>query len=114
MQTDKTERSNTEIFTNWMEEMYATRTDKINFICGDFNVDLLDPDKRKITDELINTVYSMSLFPLITRPTRITSHCATLIDNIFMNYMLNKTISGLVVMDVSDQLMFFAAYNYNH
>lgn len=91
--------------------MFATRTDKINFICGDVSVDLLNPDKHKMTDEFINTVYSLSLFPLITR---ITSHCAILVVNIFTSDILNKTISGLLIMDVSDHLPIFAVYNFNY
>ena len=47
-------------------------------------------------------------FPLITRPTRITSHKASLIDNIFTNEPLNQSLSGLFLNDISDHLPIFA------
>lgn len=75
--------SSIEQFKDWMECMFTKKSYKNIFICGDFNIDLLNPNKHKITDEFINTMHSMSLFPIITRPSRITSYCATLIDNIF-------------------------------
>ena len=47
-------------------------------------------------------------FPLITRPTRITSHKVSLIDNIFTNELFNQSISGLFLNDISDRLPIFA------
>ena len=49
-------------------------------------------------------MYSMSYYPVITRPIGITSHCATLRDNIFTNDIENSTLSGLLIYDVSDHL----------
>ena len=46
-------------------------------------------------------------FPLITRPTRITSNTATLIDNIFTNNLNNFSVSGLTFWDISDHLLIF-------
>ncbi len=60
-----------------------------------------------MTDEFINTMYS------ITRPSRITSHCATLIDNIFTNDIENNTMSRLLINDISDRLPVFTVYNSN-
>ena len=53
-------------------------------------------------------MFSRIFFPLITRPTRITSHKASLIDNIFTNEPLNQPISGLFMYDISDHLPIFA------
>ena len=53
-------------------------------------------------------MFSRMFFPLITRPTRITSHKASLIDNIFSNEPLHQSISGLFLNDVSDHLPVFA------
>ena len=46
-------------------------------------------------------------FPLITRPTRITSNTATLIDNIFTNNLNNLSVSGLMFCAISDDLPIF-------
>ncbi len=95
-----------------MEEVFSKISHKTILICGDFNIDLLNPNK--VNDDFINTIYSMNLYPKITRPTRITSHCATLIDNIFTNDIINSTISGLLVSDISDHLPVFMVYDSNY
>lgn len=77
--------SSIDTFTDWMEGMFSKINNKAIFICGDVNINLFNPNKHNTTDEFINTMYSLSLFLKITRPRRVTSHCATLIDNIFNN-----------------------------
>ena len=75
-------------------------------MCGDFNVDLLQYDKHNATNNFIDQLYSLGLHPLITRPTRITSHSNTLIDNIFTTSLSNIQ-SGLIINDISDHLPTF-------
>lgn len=98
-------------FKGWMECMFTKKSNKTIFICGDFNIDLLNPNKHKITDEFINTMYSMSLFLIITRPSRITFNCATLIDNIFINNIENSAVNGLLIIDIGDHLPVFTVYD---
>lgn len=52
-------------------------------------------NKQKMTEEFINTMYSMSRSPQIIRPSRVASHCATIMDKIFTNEIENNTISTL-------------------
>ena len=53
--------------------------------------------------KFIDLMYSDSLIPTITKPTRVTSHSATLIDNIFCNNILNEqALSGILYTDISD------------
>ena len=47
------------------------------------------------------------MFPLINKPTRITNHSATLIDNIFTNAFGINHNSGILVNDLSDHLPIF-------
>ena len=44
----------------------------------------------------------MGFHPLITKPTRITSYSATLIDNIFTNDSEFRAKSGIIITDISD------------
>ena len=44
------------------------------YMCGDFNVDLLQFARHGATNYFIDQIYTLGLHPLITRPTRITSH----------------------------------------
>ena len=43
------------------------------YIMGDFNLDLLNTDLHSATNEFINALFSHFLYPLISRPTRLTS-----------------------------------------
>ena len=52
---------------------------------GDFNLNLVNYQSHNLTGEFLDMMYSNTFFPLITRPTKITSHSATLIDNVFQN-----------------------------
>ena len=56
---------------------------KAIYICGYFNVDLLKNNIHTSTNNFLDMMYSLGMYPLISKPTRITSTSATLIDNIF-------------------------------
>lgn len=106
--------TNADDFKEWMEKFYSTHTNyKDLILCGDYNIDLLKAQSHKATGEFIDAMFAMSLFPSIIRPSRITSHSATLIDNIFCNN-LGNIVSGLLIKDISDHLPVFAVYNITH
>ena len=50
---------------------------------------------------------------MITRPTRITSHTATLLDNIFANKFFDHSRSDLLITDISDHLPVFSIHSNN-
>ena len=78
------------------------------FLMGDWNLNLMNHSCHQATGEFLHLMFSRMFFPLITRPTRITSPKASLIDNIFTNEPLNQSISGLFLNDISDHLPIFA------
>lgn len=84
------------------------RENKICYLMGDFNINLLNYKNHELTNEFLDIMYSNMFFPLITRPTRITSFNATLIDNIFTNDLDNCLFSGLIFTDISDHLPVFS------
>ena len=53
----------------------------------------------------------ISLISCIPKPTRITSHSATLIDNLFSNDPDNHKFSGILWFDISDHLPIFQITN---
>ena len=53
-------------------------------------------------------MYSFELYPLITKPSRITDITATLIYNIFTNGLQFQVNSDLLITDISDHLSVFA------
>ena len=74
-------------------------------MCGDFNIDLLNKDCNNSTS-LLNTMYSLSLLPIISKPTRNTDNSVTLIDNFFINEPCNFK-SSILISDISDHLPIF-------
>ena len=76
---------------------------------GDFNIDLLKTDNCDYSNRFCEQLFTSSFFPLINRPTRITQHTATLIDNIFTNDLeqIESGINGLIFSDISDHLPIF-------
>jgi endonuclease/exonuclease/phosphatase family metal-dependent hydrolase len=84
-----------------------SKENKLCYLMGDFNLDLMKYHCHHFTSEFLDIMYSNMFFPLITRPTRITSNTATLIDNIFSNHLENFSFSGLLFTDISDHLPIF-------
>jgi hypothetical protein len=76
-------------------------------IAGDYNIDLLKHETHIGTGSFVNNLYSHSLIPLITRPTRFGKSSSTLIDNIFTNKPNEAAVSGILISDVSDHLPVF-------
>ena len=105
--------NNIECFNRAMEQLFTKTGQKVCYIAGDTNLNLLNAGKSKPIEEFVNEMYSMSYYPLISKPTRITGHSATLIDNIFTNNMVNNTISGMLITDITDHLPVFAIYDCN-
>lgn len=79
-------------------------------VCGDLNIYLLKPSDHPKTTEFVNTMLSLSFYPLIIKPSRITKDSATLIDNIFINLIEGNAISGLLVADISDHFPVFTVF----
>ena len=74
-------------FMNSLDLLLASisKENKICYVVGDWNLDLIKHHCHKSTGELLEIMYSRMFFPLITRPTRLTSNTLTLIVNIFTN-----------------------------
>lgn len=101
---------NLDSFLNEFKKILSiiTKHSKQCHIMGDFNLDLLHYDQHGFTQEFIDSLFSHMFIPLINRPTRLTSHSATLIDNIFTNCFSQNGVNGIVLNDISDHLPVFA------
>ena len=55
------------------------REDKLCYILGDFNINILNYDTHSATAQFMDTLHENAFFPLINRPTRVTPTSATLI-----------------------------------
>ena len=80
-----------------------------SFICGDFNINLLDINSNDHVNEYFESICSRGVFPRITQPTRIQPLSFSLIDNIITNDIdkTSNSISGLLINDLSDHKIIF-------
>ena len=77
-----------------------------------FNINLLNNKTHQNTQNFTNVMVSMGIYPLITKPTRITEYSLTLIDNIFINNVKGINKSGIFMSDSSDRLFVFVCSHY--
>ena len=84
---------------------------KSAILMGDFNIDLLKYETHSKTNDFIDDMFSLGFSPLITKPTRLTSHSATLIDHIYTDLLLDVCRSGIVITDVADHFGIFTQLN---
>ena len=82
------------------------RKDTPELIIGiDHNLDLLKGQIHLPTRHFINRIDELNLVPTITRPSGITSHSSTLIDNIYISQGLHRDFESLLLLtDISDHL----------
>lgn len=82
---------------------------KPSYLLGDYNLNLINAENHTLTQEFLDLMYSHALFPSITKPTRVTTTSATLIDNIFCNNVYNQSdiFTGILYTDVSDHFPVF-------
>ena len=87
------------------------KENKLIFLIGDFNINLLNHESHGETNDFINTMISHYLLPRILHPTRVTDHSATVIDNIFSNNTSYETTSGNIITQISDHFPQFLILN---
>ena len=87
------------------------KENKLIFLIGDFNINLLNYESHGETNDFINTMISHYLLPHILHPTRVTDHSATVIDNIFSNNTSYETTSGNIITQISDHFPQFLILN---
>ena len=85
-----------------------TKEKKTCYLTGDFNMNLLSIEKDSTIDKYFELLTNSKFFPLITLPTRMTTHSRTLIDNIFYNQFCNNIISGNLTVGISDHIPQFS------
>ena len=97
---------NRNYFADFMAKLSAEN--KICYLAGDFNIDLLQTETNDDVREFFETLTAHLFVPHITLPTRVTSRSRTLIDNIFSNHPeFNSCTSGNFTFHISDHLAQF-------
>ena len=94
-------------FMECIESMLSSIKGAI-YICGDFNIDLLSYNVNNNKKKNFDKMFSMSLFPLINKPTHITNQCHSIIDSIYTNSINEDITSGVIIADISDHFPIFS------
>ena len=83
---------------------------KLNYLLGDYNINLLNSDTHLPTADFLDLMYSNSYLPLINKPTRVTQQTVSLIDNIYSNCTTNiQVFKGILhTLEISDHFPVFA------
>ena len=71
-------------------------------IMGDMNMDFLRYNTHSKTNEYLDDIIAHGFLPVISIPTRVTTHTATLIDHIYTNRPSSIHTPGVILTDVSD------------
>ncbi len=97
-------RADIDIFSSNLEDIMDTMTNENlhGVILGDMNLDLLRFQTHVKTNNFLDGIFSHGFLPLITKPTRICSTSATLIDHILTNDIISPHQSGIIINDVAD------------
>ena len=91
-----------DILSNILSDL-SSKYDKV-YIFGDFNLDLLKINENKFISEYVDTLLSFGFLQIITKPTRISTNSATLIDLILTNSSCEIFESFLLCWQISDHL----------
>ena len=70
---------------------------------GDFNMNCLKHHENAKTKYFYYNIFEKGIIPIINRPTRISEHSASLIDNILTTYIFNNSLKK----DISDHFPIF-------
>ena len=91
-------------FMTYLSKKLLKEKNKHIILIGDFNVDLLIYENGTDTKDFLNQIYTTSLLPHITSPTRIGLNSKFLIDNIFPTDTNEELISGNILVSIPDHL----------
>ena len=93
-----------EHFETILQRLNRFTKNKICYLVGDFNQDLIKFDSDANYQNLIDATASHGLVQIVSRPTRITDKSATLIDHVYTNNLENTLSCNILTLDLSDHL----------
>ena len=92
-------------FNNHLNHMLeVSKEQKLIFLLGDFNTNLLNYNVHQPTNDFLDSLASNSIIPYTLLSTRLTSHSKTLIDNSFSDTLSSEIISGNLTATIFEHL----------
>ena len=81
-------------------------------LAGDFNIDLLQVNRKSIFSEFFDLMTSFSFYPKVTLPTRLSKSKGSLIDNFFVKLSdkTNSSSACILTSALSDHFPYFIAF----
>ena len=81
---------------------------KISYTAGDFNMNCLKYHENAKTKHLHDNIFEKGAIPIINRPTRISEHSASLVDNVLTTDIFNNSLKKVIIKpDVFDHFPIF-------
>ena len=98
-------------FNSYMNKVLCilNKENKEIYVAGDFNTDLLKIDSVSTYQDFYNSITSYGFLPQIINPTRVTESSATVIDNIYLNSFQHNTLSGNLLISISEHFSQFVS-----
>ena len=84
-----------------------SKKQKITYLIGDFDLNLIDYDTNLKVNSYCDTAFSHNFIPIINKPSSVTNHNETIIDHNLTNYFDTKVDSGILKVDISDHFPIF-------
>ena len=100
-----------DIFSNMLNEFESTNRNV--YLFGDFNLDVLRYNICSKSTAYIELLIAHGFIQTITKPTRCTSHSATLLDHCVTNSSLNNHTSFIITTKISDHFPILYTLNKN-
>ena len=79
-----------------------SKEEKNIYLLGEFNINLLNYNEHRPTNDFLDSLASSSLLSYILQPTQLAGYFKTVIDNIFCNLTSHEVISGNIIATISD------------
>ena len=92
------------LFEKVLQKIHRHTKNKMAYIVGDFNQDLIKFDTDAHSQKLIDLTSSHGFVQLVSKPTRITDSSGTLIDHVYSNNIDNTLSCNILTLDLSDHL----------
>ncbi len=102
-----------DIFSSNMEDIMDIihrEHNKTSIILGDMNVCLLKFQTHAKTNNYLDSIFSHGFLPIISKPTRVTTSTATLLDHIYTNDITSSYNSGIIINDIADHFGIFCIF----
>ena len=109
-------RKNPESFFQYLDLTLSkiSKENKEIYICGDFNLNLLNSESNAHCSNFYNHMTSSGFLPLILHPSRVVEgQNPSLLDNIFSNSTNNIILSGNIYFQLSEHFSQFASIQHD-